>query len=103
MPRDEGIAAGAQLEEDLRAAMPDDTARRALDRALNPWRGWSLYVPLRTPQADAGIRVAARYLVDARAPGAIDILRRRFGISERTARRRLREARDEFQSVALDL
>lgn len=92
MKRDD-IAAGRQAVQALREAMPDAAARRALDRALAPWLGVALYLPRQTPQEAEGVRLAARNLVEAKVPSAVRILRRRFGVSERTARRRLAEAR----------
>ena len=91
---------GRTFEADLMAALPDEAARTAARRALDPWRGSTVYLPARsTRKADA-----ARLLlkIGVRRADGVGLLAARFGISESQARRIWNLAQDSKKHAHFD-
>lgn len=76
---------GRDFVAELIAAMPDEAARRAMDRALEPWRGSTIYLAKKPSR-----KVEAAHLLlrsGVRRADGIGILVTRFSISESQARK----------------
>ncbi len=82
----------ADFERALLTAIPDPRSRLAAIAVLARFRGKSVYLP--TPGKKERRQQAAANMLRTMAPAEVaDVLRERWNISERTARRDVKEAR----------
>ena len=83
------------FEADLLAAIPDPRSRVNVIATLERWRGMSIYLRSR-PEKFRRIQAAANMLANGMdGPEIADALRKRFRISDRTARRDVQRARGQ--------
>ena len=84
----------SRFVDSLLAAMPTDGAKLACLSVLGQWAGATIYLP-NDSKSKRRQRAAKHMLDNAMAPGdVVRALRERFGVSDRTAFRDVRSARN---------